>query len=70
MSLMAEAIGHRTFRRIRWSFRTRDPGAGVPGVGGRVSRGLGRPGVPTGAGPPTPPVRGSAVDLDRVREPQ
>ena len=63
-------IGHRTFRRIRRSFRTRDPGAGVRGVGGGVSRGLGRPGVPGRSRPSTPAIRWTTVDPHRVRQPQ
>ena len=43
---MAEPSGRPALRRVRWSLRPRDAGAGVPGARGRVPRGVGRPGVP------------------------
>ena len=43
---MAEPTADRPLRRVRRPLRARDAGAGVPGAGGRVPRGVGRPGVP------------------------
>ena len=62
MSLMAEPSADRALRRVRRALRPRDAGAGVPGAGGGVPRGLGRPGVPGRARRPAARLRRPAVD--------